>query len=105
MEISLTGDRNQEGAHMPAVWSRGGEVREVGRARSVSLEAHCNEWNFHSAQETVSSQWGKKRAIRRSLQKSRPKEWSVVRMSSQIPVVWILKAGLSGFASGLDMRL
>ena len=104
MEISLTGDRNQEGAHMPAVGSRGGEVREVGRARSVSLEAHCNEWNFHSAQETVSSQWGKKRAIR-SLQKSRLKEWSVLRMSSQIPVTWILKAELSGFASGLDMRL
>lgn len=104
VEISLTGDRNQEGAHMPAVGSRGGEVREVGRARSVSLEAHYNEWNFHSAQETVSSQWGKKRAIR-SLQKSRLKEWSVLRMSSQIPVTWILKAELSGFASGLDMRL
>lgn len=90
---------------MPAVGSRGGDVREVGRARSVSLEAPCNEWNFHSAQETVSSQRGKKRAIRRNLQKSRLKEWSVLRLSSQIPDIWIVKTEPSGFASGLDRRL
>lgn len=90
---------------MTAVGSGGDEVREVRRARSVSLEAHCNEWNFHCAQETVSSQGGKKRAIRRNLQKFRLKEWSGLRLSSQIPDIWILKAEPSGFASELDVRL
>lgn len=44
-EISLIKIETREGGLYACSVSRGGEAREVGRARSVSLEAHC-EWSW-----------------------------------------------------------